>query len=84
MSAGARSNESLTMMTDQSANLRHRGGKPCERMRGSWITDYNNSLTLIRAPIDDVLDALADRTERWERDVLGRDIVVTGLDYATQ
>jgi hypothetical protein len=39
-------------------------------------TDYNNSLTLIRAPVDDVIRALADRTERWERDVLGRDIAL--------
>jgi hypothetical protein len=31
----------------------------------------------------DVVDALADRTKRWERDVLGQYIVVTGLDYAT-
>jgi len=45
-------------------------------MRGSWTTDYNNSLTLVRAPIDDVVDALADRTERWESDVLGRDIIL--------
>jgi len=61
------------MMTDQSATP---WGTPWESMRGSWTTDYNNSLTLIRAPIDDVVDALADRTERWERDVLGRDIVL--------
>jgi hypothetical protein len=31
---------------------------------------------LIRAPVDDVITALADRTERWERDALGRDIVL--------
>src|SRR5215468_6505910 len=60
------------MMADQSATP---FGTPWESMRGSWTTDYNNSLTLIRAPIDHVVDALADRTERWERDVLGRDIV---------
>jgi hypothetical protein len=51
-------------------------GKPWESSRGRWTTDYNNSLTLIRAPVDDVITALADRTERWERDVLGRDIVL--------
>jgi hypothetical protein len=60
-------------MTDQSATP---WGTPWESMRGSWTTDYNNSLTLIRASIDDVVDALADRTERWERDVLGRDILL--------
>src|SRR5215468_239252 len=61
------------MMNDQSATP---WGTPWESMRGSWTTDYNNSLTLIRAPIDHVVDALANRTERWERDVLGRDIVL--------
>ena len=61
------------MMIDQSATP---SGIPWESKRGSWTTDYNNSLTLIRAPIDDVVDALADRTDRWERDVLGRDIVL--------
>jgi hypothetical protein len=61
------------MMTDQSATPL---GKSWESMRGSWTTDYNNSLTLIRAPVDDVIFALADRTERLERDVLGRDIVL--------
>jgi len=61
------------MMTDQSFAP---WGTPWESMRGFWTTDYNNSLTLIRAPIDQVVDALADRTERWERDVLDRDIVL--------
>src|SRR5262249_33365186 len=51
------------MMADQSATP---FGTPWESMRGSWTTDYNNSLTLIRAPIDHVVDALADHTERWE------------------
>src|SRR5262249_11797449 len=61
------------MMTDHSATP---WGTPWEDTRGSWTTDYNNSLTLIRAPIDHVVDALADRTERWEKDVLGRDIAL--------
>jgi len=61
------------MMADQSATP---FGTPWESMRGSWTTDYNNSLTLIHAPIDHVVDALADRTERWEKDVLGRDVVL--------
>jgi len=61
------------MMNEQSATP---WGTPWESMRGSWTTDYNNSLTLIRAPIDHVIDALANRTERWETDVLGRDIVL--------
>jgi hypothetical protein len=61
------------MMTDQSATPWE---GPWESMRGSWTTDYNNSLTLIRASIDHVVDALADRTERLERDVLGREIVL--------
>jgi hypothetical protein len=61
------------MMTDQSATPWR---TPWEGMRGSWTTDYNNSMTLIRAPIDQVVDALADRTERWEKDVLGREVVL--------
>src|SRR5215470_7729298 len=61
------------MAADQSATP---FGTPWESMRGSWTTDYNNSLTLIYAPIDHVVDALADRTERWEKGVLGRDIVI--------
>jgi hypothetical protein len=51
-------------------------GTPWESMRGSRTTDYNNSLTLIHGPIDHVVDALAGRTDRWERDVLGREIVL--------
>src|SRR5262245_61577882 len=51
-------------------------GTPWESVRGSWTTDYNNSLTLIRSPIDDVVEALANRTERWERDVLDQDVVL--------
>jgi hypothetical protein len=62
------------MMNDQSVTP---SGMPWESRRGFWTTDYNNSLTLIHAPIDDVVDALAGRTERWERDVLGRDIVLS-------
>src|SRR5437016_1480662 len=61
------------MMADQSTTP---FGTPWESMRGSWTTDYNNSLTLIRAPIDDVVRALTDWTERWEKDALGRDIVL--------
>lgn len=61
------------MIADQSATP---WGTTWESMRGSWTTDYNNSLTLIRAPIDHVVDALADRTERWERDVLGQEIAL--------
>jgi hypothetical protein len=53
------------MMIDQSVSS---SGIPWESTRGSWTTDYNNSLTLIRGPIDDVVDALAGHTERWERE----------------
>jgi len=61
------------MAADQSATP---FGTPWESMRGSWTIDYNNSLTLIRAPIDDVARALTDWTKRWEKDALGRDIVL--------
>jgi hypothetical protein len=49
---------------------------PWESRRGLETTDYNNSVILIRAAIDDVARAAAESTERWERDVLGRDIVL--------
>jgi hypothetical protein len=49
---------------------------PWENRRGFETIDYNNALILIRAPIDDIARALADRTQRWERDVLGREIVL--------
>jgi hypothetical protein len=61
------------MAADQSATPFR---TPWESMRGSWTIDYNNSLTLIRAPIDDVVRALTDWTKRWEKDALGRDIVL--------
>jgi len=50
--------------------------RPWETRRGVETIDYNNNLLLIRAPVDDVAQALADRTERWERDVVGREIVL--------
>jgi hypothetical protein len=49
---------------------------PWESRRGFETIDYNNALTLIRAPIDEVAGALVDRTQRWERDVLGQEIVL--------
>jgi hypothetical protein len=49
---------------------------PWENRRGFETIDYNNSLAFVRAPIDEVGRALADRTERWEHDVLGKEIVV--------
>jgi hypothetical protein len=50
--------------------------RPWENRRGQQTIDYNNNLLLIRASIDDVAHALADRTERWERDVVGREIIL--------
>src|SRR5262245_16628005 len=50
--------------------------RPWENRRGVETIDYNNNLLLIRASIDDVAHALADRTERWERDVVGREIIL--------
>jgi hypothetical protein len=58
-----------------------RAETPWENRRGFETIDYNNSLVLIRASIDEVSRALADRTERWEQDVLGKEIVV-GKDGA--
>jgi hypothetical protein len=53
-----------------------RAETPLENRRGFETTDYNNSLVLIRASIDEVGNALADRTERWEQNVLGKEIIV--------
>ena len=50
--------------------------RPWESRRGMETTDYNNTLLLIRAPIDGVAHALVQRTERWEKDVVGREIVL--------
>jgi|RhiMethySRZTD1v2_1073278.scaffolds.fasta_scaffold107081_2 hypothetical protein len=58
------------------ARIAARPEPPWESRRGVATIDYNNSLLLIRAPIDDVARALADRTERWQRDVVGREIVL--------
>jgi hypothetical protein len=50
---------------------------PWEKRRGLLTTDYNNYLVFVRAPIDDLARAVADRTERWERDVLGQDVILS-------
>jgi hypothetical protein len=47
-----------------------------ETERGIWLADYNNSLALVRAPVDDVALAFQRRTARWDRDVLGAEVVV--------
>jgi len=60
------------------AEARQAWQAPWESRRGVFTTDYNNSVTLIRASIDAVAGALAERTQRWERDVLGREIVLGG------
>jgi hypothetical protein len=49
---------------------------PWESRRGLSNIDTNNDLVFIRAPMDDVANALANGTERWEKDVLGREIVL--------
>ena len=53
-----------------------RAETPWENRRGFETIDYNNSCVLIRASIDEVGNALADRAERWEQNVLGKEIVV--------
>jgi hypothetical protein len=62
------------------ANLTSKSGElmsePWESRRGIESTDYNNSLILVRASMDQLANALAPHTTRWERDVLGREIVL--------
>jgi len=48
---------------------------PWENRRGSYTTDYNNTVALIRASVDEVGRALAGETERWDQDVLGKEII---------
>jgi hypothetical protein len=71
--------ESRTAMLE-AMDVLERGGtaaeEPWESRRGVRTTDYNNSVVLIRASIDEVGRSLTDLTERWERDVLGKEIVV--------
>ena len=65
-------------MADDNRAIAEAWQAPWESRRGVFTTDYNNSVILIRASIDAVAYALAERTERWERDVLGREIVLGG------
>ena len=50
--------------------------KPWPTLRGIRTIDYNNSLVLARAPVEDVARAFAPEAVAWERDVLGRDVTV--------
>jgi hypothetical protein len=50
---------------------------PWESRRGVRNIDYNNHVIFVRAPMDDMAHALAGRTERWERNVLGREIALS-------
>jgi hypothetical protein len=47
-----------------------------EKARGIWMMDYNNLLLLARSPVEEVAGAIAEDAEVWERDVLGRQVVV--------
>jgi hypothetical protein len=71
--------ESRTAMLEAMAAI-ERGDdaaeEPWKDRRGVRTTDYNNTVVLVRASIDAVGRSLTDRTERWERDVLGKEIVV--------
>jgi hypothetical protein len=49
--------------------------QPWENRRGTYTTDYNNTLALIRASVEEVARALAGQTGRWDQDVLDKEIV---------
>jgi hypothetical protein len=51
--------------------------EPWENRRGAYTTDYNNTVALIRASVDEVARALAGQTGRWDQDVLDKEIVVS-------
>jgi hypothetical protein len=50
---------------------------PWERRRGVRTIDYNNYVIFVRASMDDMAHALAARSQRWEKDVLGHEIVLS-------
>ena len=41
-----------------------------------WGPDFNRKIVLVRAPVEDVARALATAGVRWEKDVLGRRVVL--------
>ncbi len=47
-----------------------------EKARGVWMIDYNNFLLLARSPVEEVAGAIAEDADLWERDTLGRRVVV--------
>jgi hypothetical protein len=64
------------LLSKVAARIEARAQQPWESRRGRETIDYNNNVLLIRASVADVAQALADRTERWEQDVVGREIVL--------
>ena len=46
--------------------------------RGIALIDYNNTVTFVRCPLDEVGEAFAAKATRWEKDTLGRQIVLGG------
>ena len=44
--------------------------------RGLELTDYNNAVVLVRAPVEEVAKALSSRAQNWEPNALGREVVV--------
>jgi hypothetical protein len=49
-----------------------------ENRRGVFTTDYNNTLALIQASVEEVAHDLAGQTGRWDQDVLGREVAIGG------
>jgi hypothetical protein len=56
--------------------IRNGPDEPWENRRGAYTTDYNNTLALIRASVDEVARDLAAQAGRWDQHVLGREVVV--------
>jgi hypothetical protein len=72
---------SITILDHPHPALGREGGneqseQPWENRRGTYTTDYNNTLALIRASVDDVARDLAGQKGRWDQDVLGKQIAV--------
>jgi hypothetical protein len=47
-----------------------------ETLRGVWFPDTNRELILVKAPLERVGQALAGIGYRWQRDVLGKQVVI--------
>lgn len=63
----------------QLARAKQQAVEPWDHLRGVGHTDYNNHLILIRASVEETAAVLARGAARWEKDVLGKEVLKGGL-----